>query len=45
MRECPPKLTDQLTDGMQESFVDGAVGSESGPGWWLDAEEVFRMEG
>ncbi|WVR03984.1 hypothetical protein IAU60_000983 [Kwoniella sp. DSM 27419] len=34
-----------LTDGMQESFVQGATGSESGPGWWLNAEEVFRMEG
>ncbi|WVQ94499.1 hypothetical protein IAU59_001578 [Kwoniella sp. CBS 9459] len=34
-----------LTDGMQESFVPGATGSESGPGWWLNAEEVFRMEG
>ncbi|RXK41397.1 hypothetical protein M231_01302 [Tremella mesenterica] len=32
-----------LTDGMQESFVDGAVGSENGE-WWMNAEEVFRME-
>lgn len=30
---------------MQESFVDGAIGSEEGPGWWTDTEEVFRMEG
>ncbi|WWC60117.1 uncharacterized protein I303_102681 [Kwoniella dejecticola CBS 10117] len=35
----------KLTDGMQESFVPGATGSESGPGWWTSAEEVFRMEG
>ncbi|OXB33441.1 hypothetical protein J007_06857 [Cryptococcus neoformans] len=35
----------QLTDGMQESFVPGATGSESGPGWWVEAEEVFRLEG
>ncbi|WVQ79158.1 hypothetical protein IAT38_001254 [Cryptococcus sp. DSM 104549] len=34
-----------MTDGMQESFVEGATGSESGPGWWVNAEEVFRMEG
>jgi hypothetical protein len=35
----------QLTDGMQESFIPGAEGSASGPGWWSAAEEVFRMEG
>jgi hypothetical protein len=35
----------QMTDGMQESFVPGATGSESGPGWWTSAEEVFRLEG
>ncbi|KAK1920978.1 rhamnose mutarotase [Papiliotrema laurentii] len=35
----------KMTDGMQESFVPGATGSESGPGWWTTAEEVFRMEG
>jgi hypothetical protein len=39
------ELTMQLTDGMQESFVPGATGSASGPGWWTPAEEVFRMEG
>lgn len=33
-----------MTDGMQESFVPGAVGSAEGPGWWTKAEEVFRME-
>jgi hypothetical protein len=38
-------LMRQMTDGMQESFVPGAVGSASGPGWWTTAEEVFRMEG
>ncbi|ORY27490.1 rhamnose mutarotase [Naematelia encephala] len=35
----------KMTDGMQESFIPGATGSESGPGWWTEAEEVFRMEG
>ncbi|RSH94466.1 hypothetical protein EHS25_004269 [Saitozyma podzolica] len=35
----------KMTDGMQESFVPGATGSESGPGWWTSAEEVFRLEG
>ena len=34
----------QMTDGMQESLVEGATGSESGPGWWMDTEEVFRLE-
>ncbi|KAF8321118.1 rhamnose mutarotase, partial [Clavulina sp. PMI_390] len=35
-----------LTDGMQRSLVPGAKGSgdETGLGWWLDCEEVFRME-
>jgi hypothetical protein len=36
---------DQMTDGMQESYVPGATGSASGPGWWTNCEEVFRMEG
>lgn len=35
----------KMTDGMQESYVPGATGSESGPGWWTNCEEVFRMEG
>jgi hypothetical protein len=35
----------QMTDGMQESYVPDATGSESGPGWWTNCEEVFRMEG
>lgn len=38
-------LMGQMTDGMQESFIPGAVGSATGPGWWTPAEEVFRMEG
>jgi hypothetical protein len=35
----------QVTDPMQSSFIPGAVGSASGPGWWTTGEEVFRMEG
>jgi len=35
----------KMTDGMQESLVEGATGSESGPGWWTAGEEVFGMEG
>jgi L-rhamnose mutarotase len=35
----------KMTDGMQESYVPGATGSESGPDWWTNCEEVFRMEG
>ena len=35
----------QLTDNMQSSFIPGAVGSASGPGWWSTGEEVFRFEG
>lgn len=34
----------QLTDNMQSSFIPGAVGSASGPGWWSTGEEVFRFE-
>lgn len=33
-----------MTDGMQESPVEGAVGSAKGPGWWGQTEEVFYME-
>lgn len=33
-----------LTDGMQESLVEGAEGSGKGD-WWLDLKEVFRFEG
>ncbi|ORX36331.1 rhamnose mutarotase [Kockovaella imperatae] len=35
----------KMTDGMQESFIPGATGSEDPKGWWSGAEEVFRMEG
>ena len=34
----------RMTDGMQESPVEGAVGSKEGPGWWGQTEEVFYME-
>lgn len=34
-----------VTDPLQTSFVEGATGSASGPGWWQNAEEVFRFEG
>ena len=34
-----------MTDGMQESMVPGATGSEAGePGWWKDVEEVFHVD-
>lgn len=41
-----PKVQEwwQMTDRMQESPVEGAVGSASGPGWWGQTEEVFYME-
>ena len=42
---CASLTLIQLTDGMQESFIPGAEGSASGPGWWSATEEVFRMEG
>ncbi|PCH38611.1 rhamnose mutarotase [Wolfiporia cocos MD-104 SS10] len=35
----------KVTDGMQESFVEGAEGSGGNGPWWLDLEEVFRFEG
>lgn len=34
----------RMTDGMQESPVEGAVGSKDGPGWWGQTEEVFYVE-
>ncbi|EMD34365.1 hypothetical protein CERSUDRAFT_97626 [Gelatoporia subvermispora B] len=34
-----------LTDGLQESLVEGAKGSGGDVPWWLDLEEVFRFEG
>ena len=33
-----------MTDGMQESPVEGAQGSAKGPGWWGQTEEVFYVE-
>ena len=33
-----------MTDSMQESPVEGATGSKSGPGWWGQTEEVFYTE-
>jgi len=35
----------KMTDAMQESFVEGAEGSGKEVPWWMDLEEVFRMEG
>lgn len=35
----------EMTDGMQGTFVDGSTGSGDDKGWWMNAEEVFRMEG
>ncbi|KAL7411833.1 rhamnose mutarotase [Mrakia frigida] len=34
----------KMVDPWQKSFVPGAVGSASGPGWWVNGDEVFRME-
>ncbi|KAF2637227.1 rhamnose mutarotase [Massarina eburnea CBS 473.64] len=41
-----PKVQEwwKMTDGMQESPVEGATGSASGPGWWGQTEEVFYVE-
>lgn len=41
-----PKVQEwwRMTDGMQESPVEGAVGSKDGPGWWGQTEEVFHVE-
>lgn len=33
-----------MTDGMQESLVEGSEGSTDAKGWWRDLEEVFRVE-
>jgi L-rhamnose mutarotase len=33
-----------MTDGMQDSPVEGAKGSANGgPGWWGQTEEVFYV--
>ena len=34
----------EMTDGMQESFVEGSRGSTDSKGWWKDLDEVFRCE-
>ncbi|KAH7555209.1 hypothetical protein BM1_06832 [Bipolaris maydis] len=41
-----PKVQEwwRMTDGMQESPVEGAQGSAKGPGWWGQMEEVFYVE-
>lgn len=41
-----PKVQEwwRMTDGMQESPVEGATGSAGGPGWWGQTEEVFFTE-
>lgn len=41
-----PKVQEwwRMTDAMQESPVEGATGSASGPGWWGETEEVFYTE-
>lgn len=33
-----------MTDAMQESFVEGSMGSMDPKGWWRELEEVFRCE-
>lgn len=33
-----------MTDGMQESLVEGSRGSTDPKGWWKPLEEVFRVE-
>lgn len=33
-----------MTDGMQETLVEGSTGSRDPKGWWLDLEEVFRHD-
>ncbi|KAI5987530.1 hypothetical protein EDD15DRAFT_2532035 [Pisolithus albus] len=35
----------EITDRMQESFNDGAIGSGKEIPWWTDVDEVFRFEG
>ncbi|KAL1757801.1 rhamnose mutarotase [Schizophyllum commune] len=34
-----------VTDGMQESFNEGATGSGKDVPWWTEVPEVFRFEG
>jgi L-rhamnose mutarotase len=33
-----------LTDGMQETLVEGSTGSTDPKGWWLTLDEVFRFD-
>lgn len=33
-----------MTDSMQESLVEGSKGSTDPKGWWVELEEVFRVE-
>ena len=42
MRENP-KVQEwwKMTDGFQESLVEGATGSAEGEPWWKSLEEVF----
>jgi L-rhamnose mutarotase len=34
----------EMTDGMQQTLVDGSKGSTDPKGWWKNLEEVFRCE-
>jgi L-rhamnose mutarotase len=34
----------EMTDAMQETQVEGSIGSTDSKGWWKDLEEVFRVE-
>jgi len=34
----------EMTDGMQETLVEGSTGSTDPKGWWRPLEEVFRCE-
>jgi L-rhamnose mutarotase len=45
MRENPEvRKWWEMTDGMQESLVEGSGGSTDPKGWWRELEEVFRVE-
>jgi len=34
----------KMTDGMQETLVNGSTGSMDPAGWWKPLEEVFRVD-
>ncbi|TKA81790.1 hypothetical protein B0A55_02151 [Friedmanniomyces simplex] len=34
----------KMTDGMQETLVEGSGGSMDPKGWWRGLEEVFRVD-